>query len=78
MKCLFEDYKNQPKELVDIFTKYEEKLINGMNYNDITEFHNEVYNIGYTFDSGLDAEPFGLRPINIELNQLEGFEDIDN
>jgi hypothetical protein len=62
MKDLFEDYKNQPKELTDILTKYE--------HEDSIKLLSEVNAIGYIFDYGLDAEPFGLRPINIKLSQL--------
>jgi len=47
-------------------------------YDVIKKFHDAVYKIGYTFDSGLDAEPHGLRPIGVKLNQLVGWEDIDN
>ena len=28
----------------------------------------------HTVDSGLDAQPYGLRPIGVELNQLKGWE----
>jgi tetratricopeptide (TPR) repeat protein len=52
------------------------ELGDGDAYDMIKKFHDEVYEIGYTFDSGLDAEPYGLRPIGIELNQLEGWEDM--
>ena len=75
MKCLFEDYENQTEELNNILSKYEYE---DNTYQMLEKLHKEVNEIGYTFDSYLDAEPYGLRPIGIELNQLEGFEDIDN
>jgi hypothetical protein len=34
--------------------------------------------LGYIFDYYLQAEPFGLRPINMELEQLEGWEHIND
>jgi hypothetical protein len=72
---LFEYYEKQPIELEQVVAKYANKLEDGMSYDEITEFHNAVYEIGYTFDSGLDAQPYGLRPIGIELNQLKGWEE---
>ncbi len=74
-KDLFEDYENIPNELSGIFHKWSERIEDGLNYNSITELHNEVYAIGYTFDSGLDAVPYGLRKIGVELNELEGWEE---
>lgn len=78
---LFEYYEKQPEELKPIVDKYLEMLENG-NYEEDTyqllkKFHDEVYEVGYTFDFGLDASPYGLRPIGVELNQLKGWEDID-
>ena len=34
-----------------------------MDYQDMADMHNEVYAVGYTFESGLDNEPYDLRPI---------------
>lgn len=70
---LFEYYGLIPKdsELFFIVQKYSE-LDN--TYEVLAELHKEVELIGYTFDYYLDAEPYGLRPIGIELNQLVGFE----
>ena len=30
---------------------------------------------GYTFDYGLSGEAYGLRPKNVALNELEGYEE---
>jgi hypothetical protein len=75
--CLFEDYENQPKELKAICDKYMEKYANGkMNYKKTAKFLKKVEKIGYTFDAGLDNEPYGLRLIGTELNELQGFEEM--
>ena len=59
---LFEDYEKQPKELAEIVETYQERYADGdMDYESTKEFLGKVNAIGYTFDSGLDNEPFGLR-----------------
>ena len=61
---LFEDYQSQPKELSEIVEKYEERYADGdMDYKDTERFLKEVNAIGYTFDNGLDNEPYNLRPM---------------
>jgi len=72
---LFEDYEKQPPQLRRILEKYEKKYEEGdMDYAETAKMQKEVEKIGYTFDSGLDNEPFGLRPIGIKLGQLRGYE----
>ena len=62
---LFEDYEKQPKELSEIVEKYQERYADGdMDYESTKEFLGKVNAIGYTFDSGLDNEPFGLRKMS--------------
>jgi hypothetical protein len=61
---LFEDYEKQPKELAEIVEVYEERYADGdMNYESTKEFLDKVNAIGYTFDFGLDNEPYNLRPM---------------
>lgn len=75
---LFEDYENQPEELAEIVSTYMEKFEEGdYDYDDSKRFLEEVESVGYTFDYGLDNEPYGLRPIGVELSQIEGYEDMD-
>ena len=57
---LFEDYEKQPKELAEIVQRYGD---DDLNYETVKEFLGKVNAIGYTFDYGLDAEPYDLRPI---------------
>ena len=75
-KDLFEDYENQPAELSEIVSAYMEKFEEGdYDYEDSKKFLAEVESVGYTFDYGLDNEPYGLRPIGVELSQIEGYEE---
>jgi hypothetical protein len=61
---LFENYDKQPKELAEIVDFYMNKFNDGdYDYKDSKNFLNEVEAIGYTFDYGLDNEPYNLRPI---------------
>jgi hypothetical protein len=74
---LFEDYENIPPEVQNILDKYAEEFgddFGGMDYKDMANMHNEIYAVGYTFDSGLDNMAFGLRPVGVNLNELQGFE----
>ena len=75
---LFEFYDKQPIELKQIVDFYLDKLDSGDyaedTYEFIAKFHDAVNKIGYTFDWYLDAQPYGLRPIGVELNQLKGWE----
>lgn len=63
---LFEDYEDIPQNLQNILDKYMQKFdddFGNMDYNDMADMHDEVYEIGYTFESGLDNQPYDLRPI---------------
>ena len=61
---LFEQYEKQPKELAEIVERYEQMYADGdMDYQDTNRFLKEVNEIGYTFDYGLDNEPFGLKKL---------------
>lgn len=75
-KDLFEDYENQPEFLSEIVNVYQEKFEDGdYDYQDTANFLKEVESVGYTFEYGLDNEPYGLRPIGVELTKLEGYQD---
>jgi hypothetical protein len=63
---LFEDYENIPKKVQTILDKYAENYgddFGDMDYKDMADMHDEVYAVGYTFESGLDNQPYDLRPI---------------
>jgi hypothetical protein len=73
MKDLFETPELIPSEVQLILESFnEDECAN--DYLDLQRLTNELEEIGYTLDYGLDAEPFGLRPIGIKLEELEGFE----
>jgi hypothetical protein len=75
---LFQHYDKQPKELSEIVNAYMEKFDEGdYDYEDNKNFLKEVESVGYTFDYGLDNEPYALRPIGVKLSQVEGYEDMD-
>lgn len=59
---LFEDYENMPENLSVIVEKYAEiDEMGEMDYAQTKNFLNEVQAIGYTFDYGLDNQPYDLR-----------------
>lgn len=58
---LFQHSEKQPKELKFILDKYNEKIENGLTYEEVKNLEKEVNKIGYTFDYGLDAVPYNLR-----------------
>ena len=69
MRDLFEDNLRQPKELKAIVDKWLNKMdLEGLEYTECETFLNEVKAVGYTFEYGLDAEPFNLRKIPPMLN----------
>ena len=43
-------------------------------YIELARIVREIEPLGYTFDFYLDAKPFGLRPIDMDLQELEGYE----
>jgi hypothetical protein len=69
---LFEDYENIPANVQKILDEYD--LEEDSDYDTLLELQNRLETIGYTFEYGLDAVPYGLRPSNVKLNQLEGYE----
>jgi hypothetical protein len=75
---LFEDYENIPQKVQVILDKYAQKFgddLGEMDYSDMAEMHKEIQGVGYTFESYLDNVPYGLRPIGVNLNELQGYED---
>ena len=56
--CLFEDYENQPKQVVKILDEY---LLAENDYDTCMDLVEKLEEIGYTCEYGLDNEPFNLR-----------------
>lgn len=76
MKDLFETPELIPSEVQAILETFDEDKPN--TYLELDRLVNELENIGYTFDYYLDAEPYGLRPNNVKLEELEGWEHIND
>ena len=72
---LFEDYENIPNYIQDILDKYSEDFEDG-NYEGLFMALKEVRDRGYTFEYYVNGDAYGLRPIGVPLNELEGYEDV--
>lgn len=59
---LFEDYENIPPQVQAILDKYEDSFIDG-DYKGLQQAHDELWEIGYTFEYYLDGVAYDLRPI---------------
>lgn len=73
---LFIDYENIPPNIQEILDFYEEDFQDGR-YDGLSKALKEVEANGYTFEYYLDGEAYGLRPINVPLNHIIGYEDED-
>lgn len=76
MKDLFETPELIPSEVQAILETFDEDKPN--TYLELDRLVNELENIGYTFDYYLDADPYGLRPNNVKLEELEGWEHVND
>ncbi len=74
MKCLFETPELIPHEVQVILETFDEDSAN--TYHELDRILSEIEPLGYTFDYYLDAEPYGLRSVGTELNELEGWEHV--
>ena len=75
MKDLFETPELLPTQVREVLENVNEDEINS--YPELERLLSLLKPLGYTFDYYLDAEPYGLRPIGVKLNELEGWEDVD-
>lgn len=73
---LFEDYENIPSNIQEILDKYSDDFEDG-NYEGLSKALEEVRANGYTFEYYLDGQAYGLRPIDVPLNELKGYEDME-
>lgn len=71
---LFIDYENIPPKIQEILDFYEEDFQDGR-YDGLSKALKEVEANGYTFEYYLDGEAYGLRPKNVPLNNIKGYED---
>lgn len=72
-KDLFEDYNNIPLEIRSILKLEDGKLWDCPTYVQLSEMQYQIECKGYTFDFGLDGTAYGLRPIHIKIEEIEGF-----
>jgi len=76
VKDMFKNYTKLPLNVKNIVVSYQEKLESGdFNISETKKMLQEVNALGYTFDYGLDGEPFALRKKGVPLVLVEGFED---
>ena len=76
MKDLFETPELIPSEVQAILESFDEDTVS--TYCELDRLLSELEHLGYIFVYYLDAEPYGLRPINMELVELEGWEHIND
>lgn len=76
MKDLFETPELIPANVQQVLESFNEECTN--TYHELNRILAEIEPMGYTFDYYLDADPYGLRPVGIELNELEGYESIND
>ena len=68
---LFQHPELIPPGLKAITDKWNQiSMEEGLTYDTCEEFLKEVEEVGYTFDFCLAAEPYGLRPIGVSINDL--------
>lgn len=75
MKDLFETPELIPDNVQSVLETFDE---DADPYHELARIVNEIEPMGFTFDYYLDAEPYGLRPIGVELVELEGWEHIND
>jgi hypothetical protein len=76
---LFENIDVLPIEVRTVCLKYIEDLANnGLGYEGCKQFLSELEPLGYTFEYGLDAEPYNLREIKVFMDVLtiKDFDDV--
>jgi hypothetical protein len=75
MKDLFETPDLIPEEVQAVLETFDEYA---SDYEELDRILAEIEPLGYTFDYYLNAEPYGLRPIDMVLEELEGWENIND
>ena len=63
MNDLFEHPELLTLEMKELFFEWEDRGIDGLDYLQLEKMLEEFELFGYTFDYGLDAEPYDLRPL---------------
>ena len=63
---IIDGFENIPEELEVVMEKWQQKIENGLDYEDCANFQKDCEDLGYTFDYGLDSVPFDLRKIDLK------------
>lgn len=64
MTDLFETPEDLPPVMIELIEEYSYKEnTTGLNYTDCKLFQDRAEHIGFTFEWGLDAEPFNLKRV---------------
>lgn len=74
MLDLFETQEKIPANVQQVLESFDEDCAN--TYHELDRILSIIEPMGYTFDYYLNAEPYGLRPVGIKLNELEGWEHV--
>ena len=72
---LFVERDGMPYEVKEVLERYEDEYGEDITYEALLQMQEDMENVGYTFDYGLDAIPYGLRPIGVEITQLRDYDD---
>jgi len=73
---LFDEYENQPPQVSQLLSEYQNEYGENIKTDELlSRLEKET---GYTFDYDFEGEPYGLRPIGVKLNELKGYEDMDD
>jgi hypothetical protein len=73
MKDLFETPELIPQDVQAILETFNE---DADPYHELDRVRDGIWELGYTFDYYLDANPYGLRPVGVRLQELEGWEHV--
>jgi len=73
---LFQDYEYQEPKLRAITKKIDEAYDNDeVNTKFLQSILDKTESIGYTFELDMDGSAYGLRPIGVEVEELEGYDE---
>ncbi|MDC8027518.1 JAB domain-containing protein [Elizabethkingia anophelis] len=67
---IIDGFENIPEELEVVMEKWQQKIENGLDYEDCANFQKDCEDLGYTFDYGLDSVPFDLRKIDLKEHNI--------
>jgi hypothetical protein len=73
MRDLFETPELIPQDVQAILETFNE---DADPYHELDRVRDGIWELGYTFDYYLDANPYGLRPAGVKLQELEGWEHV--